>query len=248
MCGIIGFCGPNEQHTRELLSNLIVESAYRGKHSTGICWVNRDGEFSLAFPDLTLSELQCWMELAFYGLEQIQVITHNRYCTSDPDSPMPILDGNKAIVLNGVITQEPFESWPTYGPLPYSTRNDAEIMLRLAHQGRVHETPGSYAACFLSNDGILVGVRSPERPLWWHSFQWPVEVGCGRTRTDTAYVFTSTLDIANRADLDKAKKASRHLQPGVLVCLNNAQEVARWNTGPDLQVPDLNPAFPPCKL
>lgn len=241
MCGIIGFCGPNDQHTRKLLANLINESTYRGKHSMGICWGDKGGNFALSFGQFSVEDFELWMELAFYGLTHLNVIAHTRYCTSDLDSPMPIINHDKAIVMNGVITQEPFETWPTFGGGPYGSRNDAEIMLRLAGLGRIQETPGSYAACFLDTQGLVVGVRSPERPMWWHSFQWEVDHG-----VDTAYVFTSTWDAANRADTSKSRKSSRQMLPGVVVCLNNAQEVARWDTAKDLQI--KSKTVYPCKL
>lgn len=242
MCGIIGFCGPNSPETRKLLANLIKESTYRGKHSTGLVSFNGD---SLDLHHLTpehpcygvpLEESLMWMTM---GVATLCVIAHTRYCTSDPASPLPIVDQDLAIVLNGVITQEPLENWDTYGPLPYTTRNDAEIALRLSRLGRVNETPGSYAMCFLGNKGTISGVRSPERPLWCHSFRW------GK---DVAHVFTSTLDIAVRADQSNARVASQELKPGGLVTLQEGKCCAQWPTSPDLQIRALNPKVVPCNL
>jgi len=237
MCGIIGYVAPNTVGTRQLLAKLLMESSYRGRHSMGIAWTF-NGEFYQHMLNLEfgLFELELDLELCFCGLDDLRVIGHTRYCTSDPETPLPLIESDMAIVLNGVISQEPPETWEQYGAGPYSTGNDAEIMLRLALLCRVEQTPGSYAACLLEDTGTIMGVRSPERPMWWHS--WLVD------ETDVAYVFTSTLDIAIRAGGDR--KTSREVIPGVGVCLNEAAEVARWNTYPDLQKPHKK--VPPCKL
>lgn len=244
MCGIIGFCGINSPETRKLLANLIYESAYRGKHSTGLVSYNGG---SLDLHHLT-PEHPCYGAPLEYslahmtmGVPALCVIAHTRYCTSDLSSPLPIVNNSTAVVLNGVITQEPFEAWPTYGYLPYKSKNDAEIALRLAQLGRVTKTPGSYAMCFLRDNGLITGVRSPERPLWYHVYQW--EAG-----QPYAYAFTSTLDIAKRASVGATRVHSQELKPGMIVGLNDSVCFDRWETSPDLQIRSLSPPVAPCKL
>ncbi len=236
MCGIIGYVAPNTPESRKLLANLIAESSYRGKHSTGIASFNGQSIDVHQVPLIGLEESLMYMTM---GVPDLRIIAHTRYCTSDPETPLPLLQGDCAIVLNGVISQEPKDTWPRYDWDPYATGNDAEIMLRLALQGTVEKTPGSYAACFLDFNGFVIGCRSPERPMWWHSFNW-------EGTQDVAYVFTSTLDIALRADSSKSKRLSRALISGVGVCLNDGDQVASWETRPDLQQPHI--PVKPCKL
>jgi glutamine phosphoribosylpyrophosphate amidotransferase len=187
MCGVIGFDSPNTDPYREVLARLLVESSYRGLHSLGFAWLGRQSMMLHHSPPLIEREaVRELLDLALDGLPHISLIGHTRYCTSDPESPLPVIRDGVAIVLNGVISQETSENWPNTRDLPYEGQNDAEIALRFAQDGALAKHGGSFAIGILYPEGDQTWVRNGHRPLWCGSWM-------------DARFHCSTRDIAKRA-------------------------------------------------
>lgn len=221
MCGVIGFNSPNTDPYRDVLARLLVESSYRGLHTLGLAWTGRHG--TIVHHSSPLSEREAVRELldmALDGLPRISLIGHTRYCTSDPESPLPLIRNGMAIVLNGVISQESPETWPNTRDTPYEGWNDAEIALRFAQDGMFAEHGGSFAIGILDTAGTQTWMRNGHRPLW-------------RGEWMDARFHCSTYDIARRAFGST---------PGWMLHELPIVEQARM----DLQQPS-NPVIP-CKL
>jgi len=187
MCGVIGFSSPNSAQYRAVLASLLVESSYRGLHTLGLAWNGKhDTLVHHNSPLIEREAVQELLDLALDGLPRISLLGHTRYCTSDPESPLPIIRNGMAIVLNGVISQESPENWPNTRDTPYEGWNDAEIALRFAQDGALAEHGGSFAIGILQADGTQIWLRNGHRPLY--QGQWM-----------DAMFHCSTFDIAKRA-------------------------------------------------
>jgi glutamine phosphoribosylpyrophosphate amidotransferase len=185
MCGVVGYISPNTPEHRGNLVKLIQESMYRGLHSVGIASHNGKSIDVHHFVGngVDLEQALMW---ATMGVPELNVIAHTRYCTSDPDSPLPLFRDGCAVVFNGVISQESPENWPNTRKQPYLGRNDAEIALRFAQDGQLAEHGGSFAIGILRANGSQQWLRNGVRPLW-----------CGEW--NGALFRCSTYDIARRA-------------------------------------------------
>lgn len=101
------------------------------------------------------------------------LIGHSRYSTSDLKFNQPIFTDDISVVHNGVITQEPYETWGETWGFQCTGRNDTELILHAmkAWQEGSGEHPlrlfsdSSIAACVLTPD-TLSFFRNGKRPLW----------------------------------------------------------------------------------
>ena len=94
-----------------------------------------------------------------------------------------------AVVHNGVISQEPYETWETTYGYKCSGKNDSELILKAIENGDnpVYKFPdASIASIVLNNSGDIEYFRNTRRPMW---------VG----KVGKGIIIASTYDILNRA-------------------------------------------------
>ena len=198
MCGIVGIA--TNSPDLEMVKRVFRESMVRGKHATGLSYL-KNGKINTIKKNIPADEFIDtfnWKRVIDTTVrgngknEYICLVGHIRYSTSDLKYPQPLANDDLAIVHNGVISQEPPKKWP----YKTKTKNDSELILK-ARENNEHPLvkfmPSSQAVIELHLSGKLVAYRNEARPLWY-SF---VEGGV---------VFTSTKDIANRANLEFAAK------------------------------------------
>ena len=160
MCGIIGYY--NKKTTTAdlgILKRVMIESRIRGKHASGVAWFDGDKIQSIIKPisiDVLADEID-FSEL-LYDSTRISFIAHSRYCTSDIEFNQPIVSDKLAIVHNGVISQEPYETWEKVYGYKCEGRNDSELILRAIENGDspIKKFPdASIASVVLDNSGNL---------------------------------------------------------------------------------------------
>jgi glutamine phosphoribosylpyrophosphate amidotransferase len=160
MCGIIGVIGTDKQAVRSATKALLFESQIRGKHATGISYMEGSKLVTVKEP-IPAKEFVLPKDIGD------KVIAHVRYSTSDLEYNQPLTEDNYSLVHNGVITQAPFEQWEKlYGFTDYKTRNDSEILLKAFKEDMFINLPNaSIAAGILVNDELLC-FRNGQRPLY----------------------------------------------------------------------------------
>jgi glutamine phosphoribosylpyrophosphate amidotransferase len=198
MCGVIGVSlrGVSESDL-ELVERVFHESMIRGKHATGVTWVQNDRLHTIKEPAPVDVYFKTNSMERFYDKEKdrLVLIGHIRYSTSDLRHNQPFANDRLAIAHNGVISQEPVETWP----YKTETANDSELILRCFehhHHPLVEFKHKSMAVCVVGKTGQLCAFRNHERPLWI-------------SRLDNGYIFTSTKDIAIRSGLKDPQKCDR---------------------------------------
>jgi glutamine phosphoribosylpyrophosphate amidotransferase len=193
MCSVVGALCVNPSFTDfQLLRNIFNQSQVRGLHATGISYA-RDGKvftektpekadnFQLNFP----SYLDTDKNLAFIG--------HCRYSTSDLNFNQPISTDELSVAHNGVITQEPSESWKQLYGYDCETRNDTELLLKSILDGKnplKKWENASIACCELHPEGHIRFYRNGKRPLYF-------------CRVKNNIFVSSTADILKRAGISE---------------------------------------------
>lgn len=183
MCGVVGLLSKQGAVKIEVVKNLLIESQIRGKHATGICWVDDEGIHSESRPQPAMQFVEGfeWSKLSTAKA----VIGHTRYSTSDPLYNQPIFTENACgTVHNGVITQAAPGSWA----VECMTKNDSEILHRCLSEGKdifSYYPKASVSALHLNSEEMIV-VNNSRRPLQ-------------RYEDDEAVVYASTRDIFRRA-------------------------------------------------
>lgn len=167
MCGILGFVGDNTKKNRLLIADLLRQLSLRGTHATGFSFQTSTGVYTIeaSIPAEDFVEQFPLDQVMDSFSQQIRLIGHTRYSTSDLRWNQPIQREGSAIVMNGVISQESPDKWPGVGVFDYATGNDAEIALMYALAGSRGMLPGSFACCELSDSDLLC-YRNTDRPLW----------------------------------------------------------------------------------
>jgi len=163
MCAILG--GSYRCLTADDIQSicrLFEHSQIRGKHATGISYCDGDSIRTIKYPIPGKEFINSIDLTAFIGKE-FAFIGHCRYSTSDLEYNQPIADDDLAIVHNGVITQEPFETWQG----EFTTKNDSEFVFKSHKTGSnpILDFPGaSLAVCGLTKNDIFF-YRNGKRPL-----------------------------------------------------------------------------------
>lgn len=173
MCGILGFVGPNTAATQQMVRQLMLHLSLRGTHATGLAVLVNHQLRTISMPvDARTFLERVTLDSPMCQSGELKLIAHTRYSTSDLRWNQPVTDGYTALVMNGVISQEPPERWPfpwdgKNAVKKYETGNDAEVALRFAGvpNQRGH-MPGSWAICELEINGSLLVYRNGYRPLW----------------------------------------------------------------------------------
>lgn len=195
MCGVIGILlkNPDEQDFG-LVRQLFIQSMIRGKHATGVSYVKNGKVYTIKEP-ISADEFVIKYDFREFRNEDsnLYCIGHVRYSTSDIRYNQPMATDELAIVHNGVISQEPPESWEkTYG-YKTETYNDSELILRaieVGHNPLFKFHPSSMAVCKIDCDKVFTAFRNEERPLYRTYLQ------------DKGYFFASTKDILVRAGVN----------------------------------------------
>jgi len=189
MCGIIGV-SLKKASTSDMkkVFNLIQESSIRGIHATGISLAN-NGKLKthkVHEPACAFLNRHWAREMAQNG-DNLLMVGHTRYSTSDLRYNQPLGDEYIAIVHNGVISQEPSKTWGKAYGLKTKTSNDSELILSCINNGEkpLEKFNGSMAVCTLTPT-MLTAFRNGERPLWYHQQQ-------------NGVIFASTKDILLRS-------------------------------------------------
>jgi glutamine phosphoribosylpyrophosphate amidotransferase len=204
MCAVIGISIHDVSESDiELIKRIFLESRIRGKHATGVSYIKGDAivTFSLPVPADEFIQQFDFHEAIDNG--DINLIGHCRYSTSDLEYNQPIANGNKAIVHNGVISQELPENWEEMYGIKCETKNDTELLLRTEGNPFAAWPNASISAIVLYPNKLRV-YRNGKRPLY-------------ETVVENGFILTSTKDIARRAGVHgiakKVEYKGTDLQP-----------------------------------
>jgi glutamine phosphoribosylpyrophosphate amidotransferase len=187
MCAIIGavLLSPTPSDF-VMLERVFHESKIRGMHATGLAYV-KDDRIHIERKPVPADQFEYKWEDYLNENGNLYLIGHCRYSTSDLEFNQPLGNADKAIVHNGVITQELPENWEEIYNYKCYTKNDSELVLHsldpldeFSHM--------SMGVCELYADRKLRFYRNGKRPLYLSAIQ----NGC---------IITSTADIAKRAEV-----------------------------------------------
>lgn len=195
MCGVLGIALRDvTSEDCDLVRNLFLQSMIRGKHATGVSYVKNDKVVTIKEPvpaDQFLADKDIWDWVNEDG--NLYCIGHVRYSTSDLRYNQPMATDELSIVHNGVISQEPPETWEeTYG-YKTETANDSELILRAIETGHnplIKFHPASMAVCKIDKDKVISAFRNEARPLYRTYIQ------------NKGYLFASTEDIIHRSGIE----------------------------------------------
>jgi glutamine phosphoribosylpyrophosphate amidotransferase len=192
MCAVIGIqLRDPSREDFETIKKVFIESKIRGLHATGISYLIDQTIFTLKEPipaDQFIANHFVKMEKFVDTDGVLSLIGHCRYSTSDLTYNQPIGHDYKAIVHNGVITQELPENWKELFGYDCVTKNDSELLLH-SEQRMDEFFNSSISAIELYAHGEMVAYRNGKRPLHF----------CPR---DNGVIVVSTADIAKRSGLD----------------------------------------------
>lgn len=181
MCGILGYLSTQTIDTK-CLERLMHQSKIRGKHATGISYINKDKLISKIIPkDATYMQ--------FANVKTKMLIGHTRYSTSSLKYNQPIGDDNVSIVHNGVITQQHSRYWNNT-IYKFKTSNDSEFILKsyLEQQHPLISYPNASIASIIidKKTKAIHFFRNEKRPLYYY-------------KSKEILVITSTKDILKRS-------------------------------------------------
>ena len=192
MCGVVGVSLNNP--TKEdiiTIKRVFLETEIRGKHASGIAWVDKYIVKCIKEP-VPISELLSSFDLnETISDNKIQLIGHIRYSTSDVEYNQPIGTDNSYIVHNGVITQEDASKWESHFGFKCATKNDSELLYHCIKNGEdyLSKFPGcSVSALYIDTTGIKF-FRNSLRPQWIGFIE------------DRGYIISSTKNILLRAGI-----------------------------------------------
>ena len=185
MCGVIGAVITNPSPSDfVMLERVFHESKIRGMHATGLAYV-KNGEVHIEKKPVPADQFNFNWEDYLNEDGNLYLIGHCRYSTSDLEYNQPLGNVGKAIVHNGVITQELPENWKEIYGYDCITKNDSELVLHSSDALREFSHM-SMGVCELRLNKTLRFYRNGKRPLYLSS----IPNGC---------IITSTRDIATRA-------------------------------------------------
>lgn len=204
MCSVIGIKLKNPN--LDLVREIFLQSRIRGMHATGITYYKNKKLHTIKDPIPADKFINKYDFSEFVDKDQLNLIGHCRYSTSDLEYNQPMTSKNFSIVHNGVVTQELPENWNTLYDVSCETKNDSEL---LVHTLENREDPlerwkdSSISMVSIDSSGDIKYTRNGKRPLWiWES---------GKD-----FIVTSTRNIAIRAGLYNPKRVDYNgndLQP-----------------------------------
>ena len=197
MCGVLGITIKNfTVKDHDLVRGLFIQSMIRGKHATGVSYV-KNGSVNTVKEPIPANEFIAKQNLEDWRNEDgnLYCIGHIRYSTSDLRYNQPMASDKISIVHNGIISQEPPETWEERYGLATTTSNDSELVLRAMEEELnplQHFEPASMAVCALYDNKQIIAFRNQERPLYYH-------------QKENMFLFASTADILRRCSLVSTK-------------------------------------------
>jgi glutamine phosphoribosylpyrophosphate amidotransferase len=200
MCGVLGIAIKNfNEKDYDLVRSLFIQSMIRGKHATGVSFVKHNYVRTIS-ESLPADEFIKMKNLKHWTNEDgnLYCIGHIRYSTSDLRFNQPMSTDELAIVHNGVISQEPKETWFEKYGYETKTSNDSELILRCLEK---QEHPldkfnqASMAVCTIDNNKVIRAFRNKDRPLYYNF-------------SSRGIFFASTEDILERSGLTSNQKTS----------------------------------------
>lgn len=204
MCGVVGvFAKQANLENFRLVKKVILESAIRGLHATGVSflphWSNKpqtiiEPKPAKYFIEMHMQDRNFPDFLTDDG--DLCMIAHCRYSTSDLQYNQPLYNENFSIVHNGVISQEMPENWEKLYGYKCSTRNDSELILHTLEAGKsplIEFANSSMAVVELHKSKKIRFYRNGKRPIYY-------------TSIPNGVIITSTKDIAFRAGLNNSSK------------------------------------------
>jgi len=188
MCGVIGIKGKVNPN---LIKKLFIETQIRGRHATGVSfWF--DGQVHTIRESVPAEDFVEMHDPAeWFDGEEITMIGHCRYSTSDLEFNQPIADRQRGIVHNGVITEESPDRWEELFGIRCDGKNDTELLFRSSPD----RWSDSSIAMVELKDGDISWTRNGKRPLW-------------SSITESATVVASTRDILKRAGIIHATRVN----------------------------------------
>lgn len=215
MCGVVGVYSKNNVDL-EKLQILLKESQIRGKHATGVAWIeNNKIKYDIVKYSADRYQLP--------NIKSNMVIAHCRYSTSDLEWNQPIVDNDIAVVHNGVVTQADPSRWESMYKMKFSTKCDSEILLR-HWQKNIHalHIKGSMACLVLDTreKPVMHFFRNEQRPLYY-------------AKDNDDYYVVSTANILQRCKISNAKKAECCIDYKIIDCQITETQIRKPNE--DLQ-------------
>lgn len=186
MCAVLGVSGKVDS---QVIRRLFLESQIRGRHATGVSYYKEGKVHTIKEPLPAEKFLEKHDPKDWYEGDEIVMIGHCRYSTSDLEFNQPIANDQSSIVHNGVISQEMPDRWKQLYNIDCETRNDTELLF---HSSPEDWPDASIAAVFLTGKE-MTWTRNGKRPLWF-------------TSLEECDIITSTNDIAVRAGLSNSVK------------------------------------------
>lgn len=213
MCAIIGIAIKGITPEQELrVDQLIREARIRGKHATGVSYIQKGSLKSIKEPIPADEFMDKYTLDSFMDTDgwkrDLTMILHCRYSTSDLQYNQPFYNNSLSVIHNGVISQELPENWERLYGYKCDTKNDSELLFRTVVAGK---SPlkvwqeSSIAAVELYDNYNLRFYRNGRRPLHL-------------TAIDNGYIITSTKDIVKRAGFDI--RDQNNVLPGVYCTLD----------------------------
>lgn len=196
MCGVIGvYLTDIVDEDIKLVENLFLQTMIRGKHATGVTFL-RDGKLTTIKEPIPAKEfLKKHKVTDWTDGDNLMLIGHIRYSTSDLRYNQPFQGRDISIAHNGVISQDP-DVWE----YETETRNDSELILRCIESGDspLEVYKHRSMACVAIEDSTLYGWRNHERPLYL-------------AERDNGLIFSSTSNILKRCNITLGVKKTEPL-------------------------------------
>lgn len=195
MCAIIGAVLYNPTNDDfDLLKDLFIQSSIRGLHATGYSYVKAGVVETRKGPEDATTFLRNKYFRDCVDNDALHLIGHCRYSTSDLEYNQPIATKKLSIVHNGVISQEPPDSWKELYGYDCETKNDSELILQSIKAGNsplkeFHNA--SMAVCELHANKSFHFYRNGKRPLYYALYK-------------DGIIVSSTKNILERTELSVA--------------------------------------------
>ena len=171
MCGVIGVYGKASEEVLFYTKRLFEQSQIRGKHATGLSFLE-DGILHTIQAPVPSKEFAKSFDFSLLP-DDIKLIGHCRYSTSDLRDNQPIFNHNISIVHNGVISQESPDLWLRDFGYSCKTRNDSELILKCIEAGEepIDVFCDKSVAAIVINGEEFYFFRNGNRPLWFTMFK-----------------------------------------------------------------------------
>jgi glutamine phosphoribosylpyrophosphate amidotransferase len=190
MCSVIGAI-IKEPRTKDflMLHRVFLESRIRGMHATGLSYVKANSIVTQKLP-VSADKFPFDFESYLNEDDNLYLVGHCRYSTSDLEYNQPIANEKVSVVHNGVITQELYEDWELLHGYTCEGKNDTELLLRSLddYSPLEHWKQSSLAVCELHRDKSIRAYRNGKRPLYL-------------TSLDNGCIITSTKDVIVRSGI-----------------------------------------------